>query len=265
VNADRIAEPWSAVDVWAEQRPIEEALERCRLLGLAAGVVPHAPAPEEPLIATRLAEPGRAVEVLPLVACLAGLWAGPLAARLLRLEGAVVIFVESRTRRDPVRVSSPKFFSRLRAGSSTVVLDLPRQVPELLMLLGRADVVIEGSRPRALAQWGVDPGVILAESATTWVSITGHGREEGDRVGFGNDAAMAGGQVVWSPDGTPWPVGDALADPLAGLWAATAALDGVRSGGGVLIDVALRRVASAASGAQNPVEAPQAPPPRTWL
>ena len=84
----------------------------------------------------------------------------------------------------------------------------------------RADVVLEASRPRALAQFGID-----AEALTTgtpdgrgpqaWVSITGYGRtgDEANRVAFGDDAAAAGGLVSWT-DGEPLFCADAVADPL---------------------------------------------------
>jgi hypothetical protein len=215
VSRDHVDEPWAAVDAWAVGTPVDEVVERCLLLGLAAGRIPAVATPEPPVIITRSADPGAPVET-PIVVCLASLWAGPLAAHLLGLAGAVVIFVESVDRPDPVRDSCPPLHSLLRSGSTTVRLHLPGQVPDLRQLLRQADVVIEGSRPRVLQQWGITPEEVLAESPTTWVSITAHGREEPDRIGFGDDAAMAGGQVIWSAEGVPWPVGDALGDPLAG-------------------------------------------------
>ena len=84
-------------------------------------------------------------------------------------------------------------------------------------------MVIEGSRPRALEQLGIDARSIVRHGPQVWVSITGHGRDGANtmRVGFGDDAAAAGGLVDWV-DGTPHFVGDAVADPLAGLTAAMA-------------------------------------------
>src|SRR5205823_4315254 len=78
------------------------------------------------------------------------------------------------------------------AGHESVAIDLgaPRDVELLGALIGRADVVVESSRPRALAQLGIDA---LTTAAQVWVSITGHGRAQPMAVGFGDDAAVAGG------------------------------------------------------------------------
>ena len=75
-----------------------------------------------------------------------------------------------------------------------------------------------------------------------WVTITAHGftGEGAGRVGFGDDCAVAGGLVRWEA-GKPRFLGDALADPLTGLDAATRVLAGERG----LIDMAMARVAAA--------------------
>ena len=110
--------------------------------------------------------------------------------------------------------------------------------------------MIEGSRPRALAQLGVDP-VTLADRgrARVWVSITGHGRTGADanRVGFGDDAAVAGGLVAWEGDQPRFCV-DAAADPVAGLAAAAAAVEALAIGGRWLIDVSLASAAAVGAG-----------------
>jgi crotonobetainyl-CoA:carnitine CoA-transferase CaiB-like acyl-CoA transferase len=117
--------------------------------------------------------------------------------------------------------------------------------PELAQALDQADVVIEGSRPRALAQAGIRAG---ATGAAVWVSITGHGRDRPDRVGFGDDAAVAGGLVAADHRGEPVFCADAVADPLTGMVAALAASAALRSGQRWLLDVALSRVAAAFAG-----------------
>src|SRR3546814_12978534 len=58
--------------------------------------------------------------------------------------------------------------------------------------------------------------------ARTWLQITGHGPDQPHRVGFGDDAAVAGGIVTVRDDGTPDFLGDAVADPLTGLLGALA-------------------------------------------
>ena len=66
-------------------------------------------------------------------------------------------------------------------------------------------------------------------------------------MAFGDDAAAAGGLVRWTPSGAPRFLGDALADPITGLAAALGALKGLDEGGGVLVDVALARLAAGAA------------------
>jgi hypothetical protein len=75
-----------------------------------------------------------------------------------------------------------------------------------------------------------------------WVSITGHGREA-NRVGFGDDAAVAGGLVAWD-EAEPCFAGDAIADPLAGIAAAGLVRSALTSGGRWLADVSLAGVAA---------------------
>ncbi|MGD9795276.1 MAG: CoA transferase, partial [Acidimicrobiia bacterium] len=181
----------------------------------------------------------------PLVIDLSSLWAGPLCGHLLHLAGAEVIKVESIARPDGARSGPPDFFSLLNAGKTMVSLDF--SVPSDLDVLGRllieADVVIEASRPRALAQLGLTASALPATSDRVWVTITGHGSvgvDEGaaNRVGFGDDAAVAGGCVAWSTDG-PVFCADAIADPLAGLAAAATTLAATAEGGSWSLDVAL--------------------------
>ena len=92
-----------------------------------------------------------------------------------------------------------------------------------------------------MTQLGIDVDEI-AEGGTVWVSITGHGRdgEGARRAAFGDDAAVAGGLVA-ADDGGPVFVADAVADPLAGMVAAVAALDRFAAGGGWVIDVSMAR------------------------
>ena len=81
------------------------------------------------------------------------------------------------------------------------------------------------------------------------MAITGYGLDgpERDWVAFGDDAAVAGGAAVAAggPD-APVFVLDAVADPLAGLHGAAAALDALGAQQGAVLDVALRDVVAAA-------------------
>ena len=100
-----------------------------------------------------------------------------------------------------------------------------------------------GVAARALEQLGLDARSLAGESsARAWVAITGYGQNPPERewVAFGDDAAAAGGLVVWDDEG-PCFCADAVADPLTGLLAATAASIVLATGGRRLIDVALAR------------------------
>jgi hypothetical protein len=179
-----------------------------------------------------------------LVVDLSAMWAGPLCARLLGLAGLRVVKVESTRRPDGARGGDPAFFRWLHGGHESVALDLASTAGRVALarLVAAADVVIEASRPRALAQLGIDAeAVVAARPGTTWVSITGYGRtgEGAGRVAFGDDAAVAGGLVARDAEGRPVFCGDAIADPITGLHAAAAALASVAAGGGHLLDVAM--------------------------
>ena len=138
----------------------------------------------------------------------------------------------------------------------------------LRRLIADADVVIEASRPRALEQLGVRADEHVARGAV-WISITAYGREgsSGVRAGFGDDVSVAAGIVAGSPD-EPCFCADAIADPIAGLHAAVAALAVMRRGGGCLVDVSMAGVARAARGDrtldERPVQVALPRTRRTW-
>jgi hypothetical protein len=247
-------DPWAAVTAAAAGSPAADLVGSARLLGLpVARVGETADVGGEGVMATTVGEaapPGRP----PLVVDLSSLWAGPLCAHLLGLQGARVVKVESTGRPDGARRGPAAFFDLLHAGHRAVALDLrdPAGVACLRRLLAAADVVVEGSRPRALRQLGIEAEAILAADPgpLVWVAITGHGRggAGADRVAFGDDAAAAGGLVAWGSDGRPRFVADAVADPLSGMVAAGAAARLLAAGGRHLVDVALARVAAAVAG-----------------
>jgi hypothetical protein len=159
----------------------------------------------------------------PRVLDFASLWAGPLAASLLGMLGADVVKVESVHRLDGARHGDGGFFDLLNSGKRSVAIDFadPDQHRRLLALVDSADIVIEGSRPRALRRLGILREDFVARGGI-WTAITAH--DDPDRVGFGDDAAVAAGVAahmarVW---GAPMFAGDAIADPLTGLHAALA-------------------------------------------
>ena len=143
--------------------------------------------------------------------------------------------------------------------------DDPSDLAILGRLLARADVVIEASRPRALAQLGIDAHVVAATGAAVWLSVSGYGRtfDDGRRVAFGDDAAVAGGLVAGDPR-RPCFCADAIADPLAGLVGTAVVLDRLLAGGGWLIDLSMAGVAAwcAREGADREPWAGDVRPPR---
>jgi crotonobetainyl-CoA:carnitine CoA-transferase CaiB-like acyl-CoA transferase len=171
------------------------------------------------------------------------------------MSGAAVIKVESTRRLDGARSGPPKFFDLMHGGHRSVTLDLSSDAGQhqLHDLIDSADVVIEASRPRALRQMGIEAQEFVGRGVT-WLSITAYGRTGpwANRVGFGDDAAAAGGLVAWL-DGVPVPAGDAIADPLSGAYAAAAVSAALLSDRGWLLDVSMRDVArSAAATASGP-------------
>ena len=234
-------EVWEFVETRAAVRSVAALAERARLLGMPVSPAMAPPAGPAPWcgVSVRGASRRREPEARPLVVDLSSLWAGPLCAHLLGLAGARVLKVESRSRPDGARRGSPHFFRLLNGNKECVALELD----ELWDVIERADVVIEGSRPRALHQLGIDAAAAVRERAgLTWIGLSGHGREPpcGDWVAFGDDATAAGGLcTATGTPGAPMFCGDAIADPLAGLHAAVAALASFRLGGGHLVDVSL--------------------------
>lgn len=266
----RVDRPWEDLESWAAARSASEAVGRLQLLGLPCATLPRgeAPSAEEedralgsgrplPFRSYRIGHSETALGRTPTVVNLSSLWAGPLCGYLLAACGARVINVESSRRPDGLRKGSPQFFDFLHQYDELVTLDLPSTsgVEELRTLLRHADVVVEGSRPRALAQMGIEVQQLGNERpGLTWVSITGHGRRgaAANLVGLGDDAAAGGGLVGRDEDGTPVFCGDALADPLAGLYAAAAGLASIITGGGHLVEVAMSSVAAHVATGNGP-------------
>jgi crotonobetainyl-CoA:carnitine CoA-transferase CaiB-like acyl-CoA transferase len=181
---------------------------------------------------------------------MSSLWAGPLAGGLLAPAGAVVVTVEGARRPDGARRGPAAFFDLLNAGKRCIALDFDDEhdTRALADLMTRASLVIEGSRRRVMDRLGIDVATTVA-GGTSWLSITAYGRD-GDganRVGFGDDVAVAAGLAI---DGEP-PlfVGDAIADPITGLYAALAGLACLGSSTARFVDASLYRATCYAAGA----------------
>jgi hypothetical protein len=254
------AEPWQEAAGAAAATRADEFVARARLLGLASARLAETTAPpwSHPYCSVeRWGEGSGAAKGSWRVVDLSAMWAGPVAARVLAEAGASVVKVESLARPDGAR-ATPGFYRWIHPpGEVTVGVDLStgagrRKTAELI---DGADVVIEGSRPRALEQLGLGPDDRPGRPDRVWLSITGYGRSEagGHWVAFGDDAAVAGGLVGRDEAGDPVFLGDAIADPLTGLVGALAVLRAIDAGGGRLIDVALSRVAAALVAGGGPV------------
>ena len=228
---------------WLAAHPGAELDQRTEMLGLAGGAVHLRPFPRGgPPV-----RPGRPRSVQGLlVVDFSALWAGPLCANLLGLAGAEVVKVETPDRPDGARGGNPAFYDLLHCGHRSVVLDPADQGGRkaLHALVRRADIVIEASRPRALARFGLDADAEV-ERGCVWMSITAAGRGS-QRVGFGDDVAAGAGLLARDGAGLPVFCGDAIADPLTGLTAAVLAMSEPEDGrGGVLWDLAMADVVGA--------------------
>lgn len=247
--------PWDALSAAVAEDTTGDVLAAGALLGLPVAALGEAAAPA---VITVQHGPGAGFSDLSgvRVVDVSALWAGPLCGSVLADAGATVVKVESSTRPDGARDGAPRFFDLLNAGKRSVALDLGTDQGRVALrhLINESDVVIEASRPRALEQLGVCAHEVLrSERPSVWLSITGHGRggPGRGRVGFGDDAAVAGGLVSHAHDG-PVFCADAVADPCTGLVAASAVLDALGGDGSVLLDVAMARVAASLAGSTLP-------------
>lgn len=224
-------ENWQQVAEAVAQRPTEALIERGRLMGLALS------SPAEPLHfdwQDSFQHSATGTAATPRVVDLSALWAGPLCSHVLTQCGFEVIKVESISRPDGARQGSPHLFAALHKDKECRQCDFSdsKDLARLRDLLISADVVIEGSRPRALEALGLEYARINQLSTEQgrpdklWLSLTAYGRglPFGQWVGFGDDVAVAAGAVVWSDRNQPQFTGDAIADPLTGLLAASVVL-----------------------------------------
>lgn len=240
--------PWSALDTNLARMTTDDVLGSAAILSLAIAEVPIAVLSPPAVAVVRdevIAGQPPAGHAAPLVVDLSALWAGPLASSILLNAGGRSVKVETPNRLDGARFGNARFYHVLHAGQDSVLLDprSPSGAQLLSRLLDAADIVIEASRPRALESWGIDRVDICRRTPTTWVSITAYGPAQPHRVGFGDDVAMAAGLHCLDSQGVPIPVGDAIADPLAGMRAAAVALESFLSGGSRVIHVSMHGVA----------------------
>ncbi len=273
---------WAQVAEGVAAHRAEELRARAELVGLPVAVLGErgpnrggAPPPGRPSgapegihgIHARRIKPATALRSCSglVVVDLSSLWAGPLVGRLLRQAGARVVKVESTSRPDGARTGSPRFYGRLNRGKESVALDFTSGSGrrQLAAVVAAADVVITGSRPRALEQVGLDlESLVRRDRPRVWLSITGYGATgaSAGRVAFGDDAAVAGGLVVTDEHG-PCFCGDAIADPLSGLASTVAVLGALMSDGAWVIDASMADIAGGLAGPAVPMAGLTARPP----
>jgi len=232
---------WAEVAAGVRDKPGADLLERAEWLGLAVGQAVRPLPPAEPCSAT---DTGPAGPDRKLVLDVSSLWAGPLCASLLGGFGFEVVKGEAPNRPDGARYGSPAFYERLNRGKQETVVDMGSEEGRrrFLGLCRDSAAVVDGLRPRAWANWGIDRMEMAESAGLVWVSITGHGD---NRAAFGDDAAVSGG--LWLEDpagGLPWFVGDAAADPVAGLVACRAAAEAMAAGRAGLVEVSMSQAVS---------------------
>ncbi|MFF7474254.1 CoA transferase [Streptomyces sp. NPDC008092] len=110
-------------------------------------------------------------------------WTGPLCAHLLGTAGAKVVKVETPSRPDGARLGNPAFYDPLHAGHASVALDPadPDSRTALHELVGRADAVIEASRPRTLDALALDA---QAEAASPAIPASHHTHVDEQNAGW---------------------------------------------------------------------------------
>ena len=243
LHADNVpADPWPTLQRWVAAHPVSAVVERAGLLDIPAAALGEAY--DQVATGPRIRRLGPAAPARAglLVADLSSMWAGPLCGHLLARAGATVVKVEAPRRPDGTRAGDRAFFDWINGEKLSYCVDFDSQADELRELLAVADIVIEGSRPAALARRRLGPDDVTTRAGRIWLRITGYDGDSG-RPAFVDDDAVAGGLVGGS---TKDPVfsGDAIADPLTGLEATLAVIEAVGRGAGDLIGVSMAAVAA---------------------
>jgi crotonobetainyl-CoA:carnitine CoA-transferase CaiB-like acyl-CoA transferase len=208
--------------------------------------------------------------------------AGPWCTQLLADFGADVIKVEKPGSGDDTRSWGPPwlkddngrdtgesaYFLSCNRGKRSVAIDFTRTEGQALVmkLAQRADVLVENFKVGALKRYGLDYDTLKRHNPRlVYCSITGFGQSGpyAQRAGYDATVQAMGGLMSITgerddrPGGGPQKVGVAVADLMAGMYAASAILAALRhrdcSGEGQHIDLALldTQVAWLANQASN--------------
>lgn len=149
---------------------------------------------------------------------------GAYASRELTRLGARVVRVEPPAG-DPMRPTATAWDTALRAGSESVVCELPADAAFARALCARADVVLEGFRPGVAARLGIGPADVPA--TTVYCSITGFGDAPDHRSRAGHDLNYLGWAGILedtAPGLPPVQIADLAAGALGAVTQVLAAL-----------------------------------------
>jgi len=165
---------------------------------------------------------------------------GAFASRELLRLGARVVHVEP-VGGDPMRETARAWDNALRAGTESVVCDLPADRALAHALAGRADVVLESFRPGVADRIGIGPGDV--PETVVYCSITGFGTSNRHAQRAGHDLNYLGWAGVLEDTAPEWPpvqIADLAAGALGAVAQVLAALLGrERSGRGGHIVVSM--------------------------
>jgi alpha-methylacyl-CoA racemase len=165
---------------------------------------------------------------------------GAYASRELTRLGARVVRVEPPGG-DPMRPTATAWDTALRAGSESVVCDLPAEAAFAQALCARADVVLEGFRPGVAARLGIGPDDV--PETAVYCSITGFGDDAGHGPRAGHDVnylGWAGVLADTAPELPPIQAADLAAGALGAVTQVLAALlERARSGVGPRLVVSM--------------------------
>jgi alpha-methylacyl-CoA racemase len=165
---------------------------------------------------------------------------GAYASRELTRLGARVVRVEPPGG-DPMRPTATAWDTALRAGSESVVCDLPADAAFARALCARADVVLEGFRPGVADRLGVGPGDV--PDTAVYCSITGFGLGGRHEQRAGHDVNYLGWAGVLedtAPALPPIQIADLAAGALGAVTQVLAALlERTRTGRGPRLVVSM--------------------------
>jgi alpha-methylacyl-CoA racemase len=165
---------------------------------------------------------------------------GGYASRELLRLGARVVRVEAPGG-DPMRETAVAWDDALRAGTESVVCELPVDTDLARALCGRADVVLESFRPGVASRLGIGPGDV--PESVVYCSITGFGVVGRHVARAGHDLNYLGWAGVLEDTAPGWPpvqIADLAAGALGAVVQVLAALvERARTGVGTSLVVSM--------------------------